>query len=119
MSTLPDIYLSINTSVTIQNPESTRNAIARILKPLKCATFQRTIIILTDINNAIVTGRAMPKNQFTGGEKRLNKSSIANIVISKPGTSMKYLLKASSIKVMQIHDANIAVSAYNDQKRPL
>jgi hypothetical protein len=119
MSTLPEIYLSVNTSVTIQNPESTRKAIARILKPLKCATFQRTIIILTEINNAIVTGRAMPMNQFTGGENRLNRSSIASTVISNPGTIMKYFLNASSIKEMQIHTANIDVSAYSDQERPL
>ena len=103
----------------MQNPESTINAIARILNPLKLATFQRRIIMLTATKRAIVTGNPIPKNHLTGGEKRLNRNSIVSTVIRNPGIIMKYFLKASNINVRQIHDTRIEVSAKSDQERLL
>ena len=46
-------------------------------------------MILTATKSAIVIGRPIPKNQLTGGEKRLNKNSIARMVNRSPGIIMK------------------------------
>jgi hypothetical protein len=60
---------------------------------------------------AIVNGNPIPKNQFKGGEKRSNKNNIERIEISSPGIIIKFLLKANSMNVRQIHDTSTEVSA--------
>jgi len=50
----------MNTSETMQNPESTMKAAARMLNPLKWATFASKMIIQTAAKKAIVNGNPIP-----------------------------------------------------------
>ncbi len=118
-SAVPNKYLSIISSVIMQNPEATRKNTDKILNPFKLAICHIIRIIAIEANTATVKGRPIGKNHFNPDtEKSIIKSNVI-IVTNRPGMRMKGFLNAFRKSVRMIHSARIEASAIGDHFNPL